>query len=59
MENDAVDVKWINALISLIKDIIDKVPADHPAKSHWERTTAFMAKKAEEDPRYQTIDLSK
>ena len=60
-ENDAIDVKWINALISLIKDNIDKLAGDAPAKEHYARTVEFIEKKAagEGGERYSSIDLSK
>jgi vacuolar protein sorting-associated protein 35 len=56
-ENDAIDVKWVNALISLIKDNIDKLPHSSPTKDHYERTVSFIAKKAMEDSRYAAIAL--
>jgi len=57
-ENECIDVKWVNALISLIKDNIDKLPGDSPAIEHYQRTVAFIQKKAMEDERYSTIALN-
>jgi len=57
-ENEAIETKWVNALISLIKDNMDKLPTDSPAIDHYNRTVAFIEKKAAEDPRYATITIA-
>jgi len=56
-ENDAFDVKLINALLSLIRDNIDKLPSDSPTIEHYQRTAAYIEKRAADDGRFQAIQL--
>lgn len=56
-ENEAIDVKWVNALVSLMKDNIGNLPEDSPTIAHYERTLAFIRKKAASDPHYAKIQL--
>jgi len=55
--NESIDVKWVNALVSLIKDNINNLPGDSDVIEHYQRTVQFIRKKAAEDPRYSSIDL--
>lgn len=55
--NESIDVKWVNALVSLIKDNISKLEPDSPVIEHYQRTVAFIRKRATEDERFQAIEL--
>jgi len=55
--NEAIDVKWVNALVSLIKDNASKLPSDSPIIEHYQRTVSFIRKRASEDERFAAIDL--
>jgi len=56
--NDAIDVKWVNALLSLIKENISNLSSDSPTISHFERTVDFIKKKAAEgDERFGVVNL--
>merc|ERR1711998_512537 len=52
MQNDEIEVKWINALISLLQDNIaalQQADPDHPSISHYTRTREFIQQQMEVD----------
>lgn len=61
MQNDEIEVKWINALISLLQDNIaalQQADPDHPSISHYTRTREFIQQQMEVDSRYTEIELN-
>jgi len=58
--NDNIEVKWINALISLLQDnvaALREADPEAPAIAHYARTRHYIQQKMEEDERYAGIDL--
>jgi len=55
--NESLDVKWVNALVSLIKDNMDNLPKNSPTIGHYQRIVDFITQKAKEDERFAEIAL--
>eukprot|EP00658_Telonema_sp_P-2_P064724 TRINITY_DN5393_c0_g1_i4.p1 TRINITY_DN5393_c0_g1~~TRINITY_DN5393_c0_g1_i4.p1 ORF type:complete len:159 (+),score=47.68 TRINITY_DN5393_c0_g1_i4:97-573(+) len=61
VHNDQIEVKWINALISLLQDnvaALQQADPEAPSIAHYARTRQYIQQMMAEDARYSDIDLN-